>query len=161
MELKHGRIATATLKKIQASINTCLTRIFRIHFPEIIRNRELWERIKQQPAESEILQRRWRWIGHTLQKPMVCTKRQDLTWNQQGKRPGRPRNTWRRYLLAVTKRIVYTWGQLDRLAKDRDAWRALERILWTSRGQRPMMMTVVCLFGIWPLCPKSVSRVKV
>ena len=27
--------------------------------------------------------------------------------------------------VAVEKRLGYTWGQLERLAQDRDAWRAL------------------------------------
>ena len=81
---------------------------------------------KQQPAEDEILQRCWRWIGHTLRKPVTHIACQALTWNPQGKRKhGRPRNTWCRDLEAETKIMNYTWEQLERLAQDWDAWRAL------------------------------------
>ena len=83
------------------------------------------------PAEDEIFQRRWRWIGHTLRKPM--------TWNPQGRRKrGRPRITWRHVLETETKTMGNTWGQLVRQAQDRDAWRALVGGLCSSkhRGQR-------------------------
>ena len=69
---------------------------------------------------------RWRWLGHTLRKPTSNTTRQALTWNPQGKREkGRPRNTWRRDLEADTKKMGYTWGQLVRVAQDRDTWKTL------------------------------------
>ena len=40
------------------------------------------------------------------------------------------------FLEAETKRSCNTWGQLVRLAQDRDAWRALVGGLFFSRGQR-------------------------
>ena len=95
----------ATLKKIQTFISICIRKILRILWSEAISNRELRKRTKQQPAEYEILQRRWRWIEHALQKPVTCVIHQALTWKPQGKRKrGRPRNTWRRDLEAETKR---------------------------------------------------------
>nr|KAG5696388.1 hypothetical protein BaRGS_030488 [Batillaria attramentaria] len=36
---------------------------------------------------------------------------------------GRPRNTWRRDLQADAKSMGHSWGQLERLAQDREAWR--------------------------------------
>jgi hypothetical protein len=30
---------------------------------------ELWRRTRQEPADVEIQQRRWRWIRHALRKP--------------------------------------------------------------------------------------------
>ena len=103
----------AILKKIQTFINTCLRPILWIQWPESISNRELWKRTKQQPAEDEILQRYWIWVGLTLRKPMACITGQALTWNLQGKRKrGRLRNTWCRYLEAETKRMGYTRDNL-------------------------------------------------
>ena len=119
-----------------------------------ISNRKFWKRIKQQPAE--VLQRRWGWIGHALRKPKTCITRQALTWNPQGKtksmtcilrqaltwnpqgqgKRGHPRNTWYCDLEADTKRMGYTWGQLERPAQDRDAWGAPVGGLYSSRGQR-------------------------
>ena len=120
------RTTVTTIKKIQVFINTCLRKILKIRWPDKISNEELWRRTNQQPVEEDILQRRWRWIGHTLRKPASNTTRQSLTWNPQGKRKrGRPRNTWRRDLDADAKQMGQTWGQLERLAQNRDAWRKL------------------------------------
>jgi hypothetical protein len=38
--------------------------------PEHVSNQELWRRAQQAPIEEEILKRKWRWIGHTLRKPI-------------------------------------------------------------------------------------------
>ncbi|XP_073668552.1 uncharacterized protein [Paramisgurnus dabryanus] len=118
------RTTAAGLKKLQTFINSCLRKILRIRWPNIITNEELWRRTQQEPIEELICQRRWKWIGHTLRKPASSITRQSLTWNPQGKRKrGRPRITWRRELEADTKKSGHNWGQLERLAKDRDAWR--------------------------------------
>ena len=126
------RTTAATLKKIQTFINTCLRKILRIRWPESesISNRELWKQTKQQPAEDEVLQRCWRWIGHTLRKRMTCITCQALTWNPQGKRKqGHPRNTWHRDLEAETKRseiLLYvgtTWEAGRELGCLESSWR--------------------------------------
>ena len=39
-----------------------------------------------EPADTEIMMRRWRWTGHTLRKPSASIARQALAWNPQGKR---------------------------------------------------------------------------
>ena len=54
------RTTAATLKKIQIFINTCLTRVLWIRWPETISKRQLRKQTKQQP-EDEIIQKRWRW----------------------------------------------------------------------------------------------------
>ncbi|PVD22635.1 hypothetical protein C0Q70_15890 [Pomacea canaliculata] len=51
------RTTKGTMKKIQTFVNQCLRRILRIHWPEKIRNTDLWQRTKQQPMEEEILRR--------------------------------------------------------------------------------------------------------
>ena len=127
------RNTAATVKKIQTFINTCTRLILRIRWPETISNRELWKRTKRQPAEDEIPQRRYRRIGHIPGKPMTCITRQALTWKPQGKRNrDRPRNTCRRDQEVYTEKMVCNWGQLERLAQDRDAWRARVGGLCTS-----------------------------
>ncbi|KAK7107318.1 hypothetical protein V1264_015265 [Littorina saxatilis] len=131
------RTTVTTMKKIQVFINTCLRKILKIRWPEKISNEDLWLRTRQQPVEEDILQRRWRWIGHTLRKPASNITRQALTWNPQGKRKrGRPRNTWRRDLDADAKHMGKTWGMLERLAQNRDAWRELIGGLYPRRGHR-------------------------
>ena len=54
------------LQKIQTFINTCLRRIYNIRWPEMIPNKDLWERAGQEPVAKQILKREWGWIGHTL-----------------------------------------------------------------------------------------------
>ena len=131
------RNTAVNTKRIQSFINNCLRRILGIYWPDKISNLKLWERTGQKPVEQEILQRRWRWIGHTIRKSASNTTRQALNWNPQGKRKrGRPRNTWRRDVEADIKELGLTWGKLERLAQDRDAWRTLVGGLCPKRAHR-------------------------
>ena len=77
--------------------------------------------------------RKWRWIEHTFRKPVASTTRKALSWNPQGKRRrGRPRNTWRRDLLA--ERMGITWNQLEVKAQDRELWGFLVDRLYPGLG---------------------------
>ncbi|XP_078610787.1 uncharacterized protein LOC144881517 [Branchiostoma floridae x Branchiostoma japonicum] len=61
---------------------------------------------RQKPVVSQIFNRKWSWIGHTLWKPPSSITHQALTWNPQGKRKrGRPKNSWRRDTEEETKSI--------------------------------------------------------
>ena len=53
------RMTKKTLQKIQTFINSCLKRIFRIWWPNKIRNEELWKKGRQEPVEKQILKRKW------------------------------------------------------------------------------------------------------
>ena len=120
------RMTKKTTQKIQTFFNTCLRRIYNIHWPEKIRNEDLWERAKQEAVGRQMLRRKWGWIGHTLRKSPSSTTRQALTWNPQGKRRrGRPRNTWRRDTEAEIKRLEYNWSDVVREAQDRAGWRGV------------------------------------
>ena len=77
------RTTVRTINKIQTFINNCLRQILRIHWPDTISNKDLWQRTNQRPAEEEIIKRRWRWIGHTLRKPASNVTKQSLKWNPQ------------------------------------------------------------------------------
>jgi hypothetical protein len=132
------RINVSTIKILQTFINSCLRRIMGIYWPDTISNEELWERAHQPPLAKVIVQRRWRWIGHTLRKPATNTTRHALKWTPQGKRKrGRPRNTWRRELSADLERMGHTWSGLEKMAKDREEWRNLVSGLCPRRGSRP------------------------
>ena len=70
-----------------------------------------------------------------FRKPVASTTRQALPWNPQEKRRiGRPRNTWRRDLLAETKTMGITWNQLEAKAQDRELWRSLVDGLYPGLG---------------------------
>lgn len=59
---------------------------------------------------------------HTLRKPVNNITRQVLTWTQQGKKGGRPRNTLRRDLDSNVRLPGKTWG-LELTKKNRQCWR--------------------------------------
>ena len=109
----------------------------KIFWPNTIRNEDLWERTKQEPAETQILRRKWNWIGHTLRKPSTNIARQALSWTPQGKRRvGRPKNTWRRDLDSDLKKINLTWKEAQKQAQDREGWRNIVSCL-CSNGNQP------------------------
>ncbi|RUS89829.1 hypothetical protein EGW08_002441 [Elysia chlorotica] len=83
------RVTKTNSKKIQGFTNRCLRNILGVHWPEVISNEELWERTRQTPVETEIMKRKWGWVGHTLRKPASNITRQALDWNPQGKRKSR------------------------------------------------------------------------
>ncbi|KAI0214349.1 hypothetical protein LSAT2_000556 [Lamellibrachia satsuma] len=141
------RITNTTINKEQTFVNNCLRRILQIHWPDTISNSELWEKTQQRPVEEEIRRRRWAWIGHSLRKPVTSTTRQALTWNPQGKRRrGRPRNTWRRDIQADTRKMGYTWNQLERMTQDRGLWRSVVDGLCPKRGDGHKLRDVAPLF---------------
>jgi len=129
------RMTKKTKQKIQTFINTCLRRIFHIRWPEKIRNAELWQRAGQEPVESQILKRKWGWIGHTLRKPKSSVTRQALQWNPQGKRSrGRPKNSWRRDTDAELKKLGISWNEVEKVAESRGKWRNVVDSLCSSEG---------------------------
>ena len=132
------RMTKKTLQKIQTFINSCLKRIFRIWWPNKIRNEELWRKGRQETVEKQILKRKWGWIGHTLRKPATSTTRQALTWNPQGKRKrGRPKNTWRRDTEAELKRQGISWGEAEKTAQSRVGWRRVVDGLCSTGSHGP------------------------
>jgi hypothetical protein len=125
------------LQKLQVIINNCLRRILNIRWPEKISNKELWQKTNQPPVEEELKRRKWRWIGHTLRKPKHNITRQALQWNPQGKRGrGRPRNTWRRDLIAEMEIEGYRWQDLERMSQNRTRWRTVVSGLCTTKMQQ-------------------------
>ena len=66
------------LNKLQVFMNKCLRRILNVRWPDKIRNEELGKRTNQVPVEEEIKKRKWKWIGHTLQKPPLNFAKQTL-----------------------------------------------------------------------------------
>ena len=132
------RTTKGNLHKIQTFVNTCLRKIMKIHWPEKVSNKELWQRTSQRPMEEEILRRKWGWLGHTLRNPANNITHQALTWNPQGKRKrGRPRNSWRRDLNKEVAETGMGWRQMVAAAQDRRRWRGVVNGLSTRRRDGP------------------------
>ncbi|VDP40451.1 unnamed protein product [Schistosoma margrebowiei] len=93
----------------------------KIRWPDTFSNNVLWERTNQIPAEEEIREKRWKWIGHTLRKAPNCVTRQALTWNPQGQRKrGRPKNTLRREMEIDMREMSKNWMELEKEAQLRN-----------------------------------------
>ena len=128
---------TETAKnRLQTFVNRCLRNILKIKWFDKVENSKLWERCGQRTVEQQIMERKWRWIGHTLRKDNSRAK-QALDWNPQGKRQrGRPKRTWRRSMLDEAGRTGKSWEELKRLARDRVEWRALTEALCSTRNSK-------------------------
>ncbi|KAI8500287.1 hypothetical protein Bbelb_218530 [Branchiostoma belcheri] len=86
----------------------------------------------QEPTEITIRRRKWRWIGHTLQKPPTSITRTALDWNPQGQRHrGRPRLSWRRGVRKDLERANVTWQETKKIAMNRKRWRLLTEALYS------------------------------
>lgn len=124
----YGSETWALTKKqatqIQTFVNKCLRRIMNIYWPNQISNKELWQITKQEPIETSIKRKKWKWIGHTLRKPPTDITRQALDYTIRGKRKqGRPTLTWRRNVNTEIRRQNKTWGQVKELANNKERWK--------------------------------------
>jgi hypothetical protein len=51
-------------QSLQAFINRCLRRIFKIFWPETNSNEHLWQMAKEKPIIQQIKDRKWQWTGN-------------------------------------------------------------------------------------------------
>lgn len=117
--------------KIQVFVNRCLRRIFKIFWPRIISNKDLWDRAKLAPVSTLIKKRKWGWIGHILRQDDTIA-RVALEWNPQGtRRRGRPTNTWRRTVNDELSRAGFTWTEIKVTARNRVRWRRVAEALYS------------------------------
>jgi hypothetical protein len=86
----------------------------------MISNEELWRRTEETEISMQIKRWKWNWIGHTLRKGNEATEREALDWNPQGKRKrGRPKQTWRRSVHNEALEEGKSWGEVKKLARNR------------------------------------------
>ncbi|VDP46553.1 unnamed protein product [Schistosoma curassoni] len=123
---KLSAIFRTSLEMRRSSKSSRPQEILNIHWPDTNRNRLLWERTNQLPAEEVIRKRRWKQTGHKLRKSSDCITRRVLTWNPEAKRKrGSPKNTLRREKEADIKRMNNNWKELkdDSLCQSVDRWK--------------------------------------
>ena len=124
-------------RKLQSFVNRCLRSIRGFHWPEVIRNEEMWERAEQERIHTQIRRRKWGWIKDILRKPTSNVTRHALRWNPQGKRNrGHPRNSWRITVDDEVDKAGYTWGELEMLAQNRLRWWAVSMDLCFTGSSR-------------------------
>jgi hypothetical protein len=80
------RLTGTNLKKMQTFVNSCLGRIVKNQWPDVISNLELRKQTSQIAVREEIFQRKWRWLGHSIRKPTTSVTRHAITRNPKSKR---------------------------------------------------------------------------
>ena len=124
-------------KKLEVFQRKCLRKIVGVRWPDVISNEDLYARTAAKPVSEEIKRRRWRWIGHVLRLPVDAVARVALCWTPGGRRGrGRPKETWRRTVESEMKHQGWTWGFLEKAAKDRSRWRSLVEALCAFEHDR-------------------------
>lgn len=125
------------LNALQVFTNRCLRRILKIFWPSTISNNDLWMTTGQSSIASEILRRKWNWIGHTLRKPQEDLARAALEWNPQGsRRRGRPAQTWRRQTGTEIAKSNKSWNELKLLAYNKNEWKLFVLALCSTLERR-------------------------
>lgn len=131
-------VSAENTQRLQVFINRCLRYIIRAWWPHNwISNADLHRRCHQQPIQTEIRQRKWGWVGHTLRRGGNEICKQALEWNPAGHRSrGRPRGSWRRSLNKEIKEVDgnLTWPQVKAIAGNRPGWKSFTSALCTRMG---------------------------
>ena len=111
------------LSKLSTFHTKSLRRILRIFWPNVISNKDLFERCGTEPMATILMRRRWRWIGHVTRQEASIAKTA-MHWTPEGKRKrGRPKITWRRTVEKEIKEMGKTWEGIKFMTKDRQMWR--------------------------------------
>ena len=124
---EYWRIIQSDLQ-IKVFQNNCLRRIQGIFWPEKVRNEDLLKRCNCHSIAEELKKRRFRWLGHVLRMTNERLPKVAMRWTPPGKRkPGRPRTTWRRTVLAEMQDLSYSLNRVK--------WRKLVAALYPTRDE--------------------------
>ena len=106
--------------RLEVFQNKCLRRILHIYWPQTISNYELRRRMGTEPIIQLVRRKRWKWISHVLRMPPAALPRVALSWTPDGRRKrGRLKETWRRTVEKEMKENSWTWGHLERRARQK------------------------------------------
>ena len=67
-------------KKLRVFQQKCIRRILRVFYPNLVSNEEILRRSGQRDIVLDIIDRKWRWIGHMARKPAENLTRQAFAW---------------------------------------------------------------------------------
>ena len=111
------RLTEKDLSKLSTFHTKSLRRILRIFWPNVISNKDLFERCGTESMATILMRRRWRWIGHVTRQEASIAKTA-MHWTPEGKRKrGRPKITWRRTVEKEIKEMGKTWEGIKFMAK--------------------------------------------
>ncbi len=100
----------ADVRLLESFYNRCLRYILRINQAEMhMRNTDLWRLANTVSLHAQMRQRRLRWFGHMMRKPLGASSRQVLFHEAPGQRPpGRPPVRWHERIAADLKELQET-----------------------------------------------------
>ena len=75
------RLTETIVNQPQSFANHRVRYILEVWWPRKISNEELLQCTKQKKIEVTIRRQKWKWIGHTLRKPVTNITRLSLQWN--------------------------------------------------------------------------------
>ncbi|XP_033115324.1 uncharacterized protein LOC117115574, partial [Anneissia japonica] len=103
----------------------CLRRILKIRWPYIVQNNVILQKTNSKKISTEIMSRRWKWLGHILRMDQNKNCYTALTWKPEGKRRvGRPKTTWRRTVEKERECLGWkSWNEARHVAYDRAGWK--------------------------------------
>ncbi|KAL1267682.1 hypothetical protein QQF64_033045 [Cirrhinus molitorella] len=114
------------MKRLEVFHNRCLRIICQIFWPNKISNQQLYKKTGSQSITKDVTLRCLRWLGHVLRMEQEQIPRVALRWTPPGKRkPGHPKNTWRRTVVLELQKMNMSWGEAQHVAKDHMQWREL------------------------------------
>lgn len=121
------RVTQKDSQRLSGFHTKSLRKVCKIYWPTKITNEALYQKTGQHNIMAQIKQRRLRWFGHVARKDQSNITRTASKWTpSNGKRSrGRPKETWRRTITSDFNSMGKTWGEMEKLAKDRGTWRSL------------------------------------
>ncbi|XP_063447098.1 uncharacterized protein LOC134726617 [Mytilus trossulus] len=124
-------------KKFNTFQNRCLRQILKIRWLNTISNENLHIRAGTKKLSDDVIERRWRWIGHVLRMDANSICSVALTWKPEGKRKvGRPKTSWRRTVETERTSLGWnSWASARTVAKDRVRWKQCIRALNADRHE--------------------------
>ena len=122
------------LNKLKVFQTTYTRRIMNVKWFHRVTNKDLLKRSRQDDMGEIMERRRWKYVGHVLRRRGAPTE-VSLGWAPEGKRrPGRPKQTWRRAMLKrLTTSGVKSWSEAAELAKDRLKWQEMGKLMSSTQ----------------------------
>lgn len=119
------RMTKSDETKLDVFLHKSLRRLMKIYWPMKVSNKEIHNRANISPISEQIFRRRWKFIGHILRMDANQHPKTALSWAPEGKRrPGRPRETWRRTVEKERGTLEFkSCSEAAVVARDRVAWR--------------------------------------
>lgn len=147
------RVTQRDSQRLSGFQTSCLRKICRIYWPQMITNKQLYQRTGPQDITSVIMQRKWRWLGHVIRKDRDSLTRTALRWTLDSGRMNRgsPQETGRMTIEAEMKTAGNTWKELEKAAMVREQWKYLVSAVCATWARCEL-----CVHLLWCYCDVTI-----